>query len=470
MYPEWVNKHKKAGTNISCINGRYYLYEVGSVWDKEKKRAQKITKQYLGRITEKELIPPKIKNIMPTSPVTVKEYGAASVITQLGDDILTKLRIYFPEQAETIYTIAALRVIEPNPFKRAEQAYRHSYLSETFKSLKLSGKDISILLRGLGEKRAQIVGFMREFIIGNEHILFDGTSIISKSDKMGINRPGYNAHREYEPQINLLYAFACETKTPVYYRIVPGNVKDVSAFKLSVIETGLNDITVVADKGFGSKANFELLNESGIRYIVPLRRNNGMFDMSRLEKGNKSDLDGYFLFNGRPIWYYDAADVIVYIDNDLKFEEEKDYILRIEKQLEGYTKDGFIERQYKFGVIALRTNLDKPPREVYYLYKERREIEQSFDFLKNLLEQDKSHMQNEKSLEAWAFINHIALMLNYKLYNLLRVSKLLSIYSVSDFVHHLKYIHKIKADSQWYVSEISAKTNKLLVGLGLHIT
>ena len=28
MYPEWVMKHKKKGTNISCINGRYYLYEV----------------------------------------------------------------------------------------------------------------------------------------------------------------------------------------------------------------------------------------------------------------------------------------------------------------------------------------------------------------------------------------------------------------------------------------------------------
>jgi len=470
MYPEWVNKHKTSGTNISCINGRYYLYEVGSVWDKEKKRAQKITKQYLGRITEDGLVPPKKKNALQTSSVTVKEYGAASVITQLGDDILERLRTHLPGQAETIFTLAALRVIDPNPFKRAELAYRHSYLSETFEGLRLSGKDISVLLKGLGEKRAPMVAFMREFITGNEYILFDGTSIISKSDKMGINRLGYNAHREYEPQINLLYAFACEAKTPVYYRIVPGNVKDVNAFRLSVIETGLSDITVVADKGFGSKANFELLDESGIRYIVPLRRNDGMFDMSRLEKGDKSELDGYFLFNGRPIWYYSAAGVIVYIDNDLKAEEEKDYILRIEKQLDGYTKDGFMNRQYKFGAIALRTNLDKPPREVYFLYKERREIEQSFDFLKNLLEQDKSHMQNEKSLEAWAFINHIALMMNYKLYNLLRVSKLLSVYSVSDFVHHLRYIHKIKADSQWFVSEISAKTNRLLDALGLHIT
>ena len=50
-YPEWVLKHKAKGTQINCVNGHYYLYEVSSVWNKEKGRAQKITKAYLGTIT-----------------------------------------------------------------------------------------------------------------------------------------------------------------------------------------------------------------------------------------------------------------------------------------------------------------------------------------------------------------------------------------------------------------------------------
>ena len=471
MYPEWVLKHKGKGTNISCIGGRYYLYEVGSVWNKEKGRAQKITKKYLGRITPEGLVPPKSKGTSIGSPVSVKEYGASSVLTKMGDDIFSKLKEAFPEEAETIFTLSALRVIDPNPFKRAEQAYRHSYLSETFKGLKLSGKDISVFLREFGGKRAEMIGFMRGFIEGVEHILFDGTSIISKSDKMTINRLGYNAHREYEPQVNLLYAFACgENRMPVYYRVVAGNVNDVSAFRLSLGETGLDNAVVVADKGFGSKANFDLLEGTGIRYIVPLRRNNALFDTSKLEAANKSAFDGYFLFNERPIWFYKLDGIMVYLDSDLKNEEEKDYILRIEKNLEGYTKEGFIQRQYKFGAIALKTNLDKHPQEIYSLYKERREIEQSFDFLKNLLEQDKSYMQNVQSFEAWAFINHIALMLNYKIYNLLRANNLLAKFSIADFISHLKYIFKVKADSQWITTEISAKTSSLLASLQLHIT
>ena len=144
--------------------------------------------------------------------------------------------------------------------------------------------------------------------------------------------------------------------------------------------------------------------------------------------------------------------------------------ITIEKELEGYTTEAFIGRQYKFGVIALNSNIDKTPSELYCLYKERMEIEQAFDFLKNLLEQDKSYMQNEKSLEAWAFINHITLLLNYKIYKLLRDNKMLSKYSVADILAHLKYISKIKIDGEWRLSEVTKKTRELLDELGVHIT
>jgi transposase len=311
---------------------------------------------------------------------------------------------------------------------------------------------------------------MRSYIDGVEHIIFDGTSLVTKSNQMNISRHGYNAHREYEPQINLLYAFSSDEKSPVYYRIVPGNIRDVSALKLSIKETNLKGLIFIGDKGFGSKTNFELLEENGIQYIVPLKRNSNLYESSKLEKGNKAEFDGYFLFNKRPIWYYTNPEVIIYLDNDLKNEEEKDYIARIESNAEGYTKESFIERQYKFGVMVIKTNLNRTPQEIYTLYKGRREIEQSFDFLKNLLEQDKTNMQNEQSLETWAFINHLSLILNYRVYNLLRIRKQLSKYSVADFIHHLKYIFKVKAGSSWYTSEITEKTRELLALLDLHIT
>jgi len=203
---------------------------------------------------------------------------------------------------------------------------------------------------------------------------------------------------------------------------------------------------------------------------MPLKRNSSLFDTARLEIGDKAALDGYFMFNGRPIWHYSLENVIVFLDGDLKTHEEKIYLGNIEKNMDGYTMENFIEKQHKFGTIAIKTNASKTPQETYSMYKERMEIEQSFDFLKNLLVQDKSYMQNEKSLEAWAFINHISLMLNYKIYSLLRSKNLLSKFSVADFVSYLKYIFKVKINDSWRLSETTKKTKAFLEMMGLHIT
>ena len=79
-------------------------------------------------------------------------------------------------------------------------------------------------------------------------------------------------------------------------------------------------------------------------------------------------------------------------------------------------------------------------------------------------------MQNEKSLETWTFINHISLMINYKIYNLLREKNLLTKFSIADFLSHLKYIFKVKINGSWYLSESTKKTRQFLDAMGLHIT
>lgn len=472
MYPDWVTKHKQKGTNIAHINGHYYLYAVTSIWNKEKQRAQKITKQYLGRITQQGLIPPKTNTQKTQTPPTVKEYGATHTLTKLGTEILTNLQKNFtPTQANQLFTIAALKVINPNPLKRTQTQYQTSYLSELYPNLKLSSKELTEFLKTIGTQREAIVAFMKPYLGKNEYILFDGTSLISKSEKLHLNRKGYNAHHDFDPQINLLYAFASKSKMPAYYRIIPGNVREVSAFKLCVSEAGLQDVIVIADKGFGSEANFNMLAEAKLDYIVPLKRNSVLFDAGRLKTGDKADFEGYFMFNDRPIWYYRVGvDVVVFLDSVLKCEEEKRYLGNIKSCIEGYDMAGFLEGQFKFGTIVLKSTVAKDPCVLYGLYKARGEIEQSFDFLKNFLEQDKSYMQSEQSLEAWAFINHISLLLNYRVYNLLREKELLAKFSVADFLSHLKYIFKVKINDEWHLSEITKKTSKFLETLNLPIT
>lgn len=51
-YPDWVKKHRLPNTEIRCIRGRYYLYNITSHWCPEKKRPKKKTLNQVGVIDE----------------------------------------------------------------------------------------------------------------------------------------------------------------------------------------------------------------------------------------------------------------------------------------------------------------------------------------------------------------------------------------------------------------------------------
>ena len=73
-YPEWIQKHRKEGTTVKNIRGKYYLYRrVTSKRVEGKKNPQPIY-EFLGTITEEGLIPPQ-KRRLDISDVIVRELG-----------------------------------------------------------------------------------------------------------------------------------------------------------------------------------------------------------------------------------------------------------------------------------------------------------------------------------------------------------------------------------------------------------
>ena len=51
-HPEWVLRHKIPNTEIRCIRGKYYLYNITSVWCPEKNRTKKKTLKQVGVIAK----------------------------------------------------------------------------------------------------------------------------------------------------------------------------------------------------------------------------------------------------------------------------------------------------------------------------------------------------------------------------------------------------------------------------------
>ena len=58
---------------------------------------------------------------------------------------------------------------------------------------------------------------------------------------------------DFQLQFVLLYLYDALTLEPIYFRSLPGNIREVSAMKNTIIMSGLEECTYVGDKGFSHR-------------------------------------------------------------------------------------------------------------------------------------------------------------------------------------------------------------------------
>ena len=480
--PNWVKKHRKPKQEIKSIGGRYYVYEVSSAWDPVLKRTRKISGKLLGRITKEKGFELRdeygVKQVAAKSPPVVKEWGVTNLIMSLMQESVGQLKVLFPEEWQQIVVAAYSRLLHQSPLKNINLHFEHSYLSNLYPECSVGSKVIGLMIQSLGARREQIRSYFKatnpaagsSSPRGDNCMLIDGTHILCRS-AAGKSEIGYNSQGNYSPQANLMYIFAKGSHTPIYYRLTPGNIREVKSFKISLKESGLESATVIADKGFYSKSNIQELEVNSINYIIPLQRSSSLIDHDIMTPLDKRKLSGYFTFTGRTIWYHSQGKVTLFLDEELRLAEERDYLKRIETHPEEYSIEGFHTKSPTFGTLAVLSNLkDVTPQDLYSQYKSRGAIEQLFDSFKNLLHADRTYMRTDAGLEGWMFINHIALTWYYGIYSALLAAGLLSKFSVNDVLLRAAKIQKIRLNNEWLTSEITSKTKKLLSDIGCTVT
>lgn len=477
-HPDWATAHRLPGTELRLIRGRYYLYAVSSKYDPILKRAKKVTGKLLGTITQEngfskseklELIEKASKGV-DVNRICIRENGFTCFLQQYNPIIEDKLKQFFPEIAQVIIYMSYARLVHNSPLKNMAFHISKSMLSINDKT-SLSEKYFSTTLREIGTKRTDITAYMKSFIKPNDYVMVDMTNIFSASDKMRYSKEGYNSDMIFDKQFNLLYIYSPDLVQPVFYRLYSGNIREVKGFKLCLQESGIADAVVIADKGFYSKKNIENLQQEGLRYIIPLKRDNGLIIYQKLQPRDLS----YFKFEDRYIWYTfypcQGQQLFLFKDEKLKVQEEKDYLDRIESLPEYYQLEKYHDRTERFGTIALLSNVETETAEhIYSSYKSRNNVEVMFDGIKNILHADRTYMQNEDALEGWMFINHIALQWYYIIYNMLKQFNMLKRYSVSDFIMHLYEMKKVRINDSWIAEPITNASMTMLEKLKIHIT
>lgn len=486
--PEWAKRLKGKKQLIKDVGGRFYLYEAKYVYSSKKKRTMTKPGKYLGRLDEdKGLIKADIRmNADDLKSISAPlEYKATALLEELGSDIRENLRECFgTEDGDAIMAIGKFGLTDKQPEKRIRNAYECSYESISHPGLALSKSSISLLSERIGKNRDAQLKFMHKYIDDSSHIIFDGTRLVCYSKGISEARIGYNHNQIWDPQVNLMYCFSLKpVKSPIYYFPFPGNSPDLSNIGYCIKEAGIKNVVLIADKGFRDDANSMLMKENGIIFLVPLKRNDSSIDYGFMgEQAGTAVPFGanVFTYHGRAICFrtiqeYEYKDVrkkrasrgrpkadekpeyeeirqdkiVLFLDTELKNEEESTYCQNMANGVKGYTPEGLKESSKYFGTIALAMNSDISPKEMFEMYKERELIEDGNKAYRHVLGKFASNKTNSFTYSGWLFFNHISLMLYYRILAKIKEKNLQSNCSVEDVIDVTRRITRMKVGDEW---------------------
>ncbi len=503
--PDYVKSFvKPKNTEIKKIGNYWYLYERTTKYDPVTKKSRKVSGKMLGKITENGFVAKKVKSERLLEIETL-ELGASSYFYYSNRDILEQLKIFFPNNYNEIFAISVLRLIYGGAFKRISLHYETSYLSKLIPNLKLSSATISRLLEDIGKNRASIKNFMNsQNKESKRFILFDGHKIISDSKSLDIADKGYDSKKRYKNQFNVIYVFSIDETTyyPEYYKNFNGSIPDITAFEDIFKESNIkgDESILIADKGFNSKYNIELINNSNLNYIMPLKR--GSVEIKNSIPNSTTQYTDVFKYNDRTIYSKEfnkeEYSCHLFLDTELLNDETSCLVDRINKKnklikkakeveiknrekglpkLSDYDFENLnpikimdaIKEHKEMGTITLKTNIDLPSKVIYEIYKKRQAIEQFFKTYDDELGFNKSYMRNDYSLEGWLFLNHISSLITIRFINEIdKLGKLKDI-SFKDSINLLKKIKTSKVDGKFYVNKIPKKSKDFCTKIGIEI-
>jgi len=448
----------KKGLEVKRIGNSYYLYKSTTVWDKKEKKRKKKS-QYIGKLTPEGLIESERRIAIRS----IYEYGNAALLKYYISEIEDSLKNAFPNYYKEIIAISIVKTISPLPIKLIGSMWKKLYLSHYMK-VSLSPNTISKILKEIGADWLSQKLFFDSLLTNEKVLLFDLSSIYSRSVNIRIAERGYNKNHFYLKQINFLLFFSPEHNIPVMLKPVPGSIKDINAFKTILKEITIKDVIIIMDRGLASYKLAKMLHAENILYIMPLRRNFKIIDY-------EINLSEFFIYRDRSIKWGKKKTRwgILYLFEDVKLRAEEEITFIEQICMKNRNKEDY-ERVYKkFGKIAILSNLDEDGENVYKMYKLREGIECAFDAFKNTLECDKTYLHDDDAVRGFFFIAFICLYLYYRILRDLKEAGMLNKISVRELLLEFSKVYMIAGKNKTYIWDIPEKVLKLHDALKLDL-
>ena len=331
-------------TQVRFLWGKYYVIPYTCMRVKGRKNPVKKTAPYCGFIEYDEetksykYVSRGIK-ILEDEP-GIKRYGDVAFIDTLCKDLYKELVDFYGEKdAGKIYVYSILRLLYGDTNKFMDEWYSNSYISEMYPNVAVSKNTVYDFIAQLGAH----YNSMQEFLLSRKKdhkiLIFDGTAITYEAEN-GYSEYGRNTKKSVKKQVMEIKVYDVETKEPVYFETIPGNVIDKTAFLQILQVFDPKNAIIIVDKGFNSAENIEyLFSQKEYNFIIPFNDNSKKIkDIFNGDKYNK-----IFISNGKNIYGIKKTDgertYYKFKDVHIAAREESNYMEKVVSEKKGYTEE-----------------------------------------------------------------------------------------------------------------------------------
>jgi hypothetical protein len=544
--------------------GQVYVYQTTARWDPKKKRAVQ-QRVYLGRQDphSQQVIPGRrrtagqrgvslaqVKKAVATGKAAVTELlqaaqqrqtaggggagGPIAEVAEPGDLHLvrhlaqatgleaTLQRVFGEPIALQLILLAAYQLTQATPLYLA-RVWMEKVLGTAVWTRQGFAGDGG-LLEQLGGDTPLRMKFLREWAAQRQHpraLVYDITSISTYSRLLDLAEYGYNGDAEPLRQVNLAAIHDRRDGLPLFYRVLPGSISDVSTLKLTgelIQEGGFTDFHFVIDRGFFSQANLAemIAQHIGFTMAIPFSSTQAK-RFIRQRRAAIGKVKNAFVWHGRTLYHLGGTWRVkrptgqpaecaahLYFDPQRKTEEEGRFLGRLlliedraatvsfagRREAYQWLNDNAEGLLHYFAVrpsaeakwlirrknhavacrtstmgltLILTTEADLSREEVLADSRSRDRVEKAFDIFKNENGQSRLYISTREQAEGRLFLAFLALIISSELDRRMRQAGLYKQYTTAEVFAELAKIRALRlASGEVKLLEIS-KTQRTLL-------
>jgi hypothetical protein len=401
----------------------------------------------------------------------LEKEGFAEIFRQAGGD-----------DSDSLMALILFRMLCHDADSHAFDWRNGTYARLLFPKARLESQRISDLLAKLGDESLQ-QDFFKAYLgklygTGSScGILIDSTGL---PNDIKFNLTEINCHNGViSNEARLIYVVDRQTKMPIYFRYVPGNVVDVSTLKATLEELDAYKVNVdysILDAGYYSEGNIKALYEHGISFVTRLVTNRVVYkDLIANHIENIVNMNNYVMFNGRLIYmvrkeislFGNKAFAFVAVDYKRRTDETiKLAQMADEKNKTKMTKDELETERKMLGSFVIISSQEIDINDILPIYYNRQSIEQIFDICKNNINLLPLRTHSVETFSGHILVSFMA-VISYLALNKLFIKQK---YSLIDALCIFRYLHCKVFDDVITIGELNKKMKEILSILDITIT